>query len=400
MAEFPQLKGNAVSGKVKIWSIRVIEYNSQGIIETTHGYEDGKMQIAQKIISEGKNIGKRNETTPLQQAIQEAKSAWIKKKESGYSSIDDNDENEEKQEKQEKQEQENEEKQEPELKGRGKGHNNLVPGPMLAHDYMKRGKSIVYPCFAQKKYDGVRCIAIPGQGLFSRLKKKFPHMEHIIDEINKLSPYTILDGELYSDKLTFQEIIGLVKRETLKKGDAEKQLQIKFHVYDILNDSTYHTRYVSLQQMFKQHKFKHLMLVNSDVCESEVHMKDLHAQYVAEGFEGIMLRNRNGNYSNHRSVDLQKYKEFFDMECEITDFKQGEGLEEGCVVWMCKTPEGKQFMCRPRGSREQRQEMFNDGATYIGKMLTVRYQEKTDDGLLRFPVGIAIRDYEGDILSP
>ena len=34
------------------------------------------------------------------------------------------------------------------------------------------------------------------------------------------------------------------------------------------------------------------------------------------------------------------------------------------------------------------------GEDYVGKMLTVRYQERTDEGLLRFPVGIAIRDYE------
>jgi hypothetical protein len=27
-------------------------------------------------------------------------------------------------------------------------------------------------------------------------------------------------------------------------------------------------------------------------------------------------------------------------------------------------------------------------------MLSVRYQEMTDEGLLRFPVGLAIRDYE------
>ena len=394
MSEFPQLKGEATSGKVKIWSIRVIEQNNQGIIETTHGYEGGKMQITYKTIAEGKNIGKRNETTPVQQAIQEAKSAWIKKKESGYS----DEKEEQKQAQDQAQDQDQEEEKEPQKKG--KGIDNSAPSPMLAHDYTKRGKSIVYPCFTQKKYDGVRCIAIPMQGLFSRLKKKFPHMHHILEEINKLPPTIILDGELYSDTLTFQEIVGIVKRETLKKGDEEKQLQIKFNVYDIINEHTYDLRYVNMQHIFKRYNFKYLELVKSDSCESEDKMKELHAQYVAEGFEGLMLRNKEGMYSNHRSVDLQKYKEFFDMECEIIDFKQGEGMEEGCVLWLCKTPEGKPFACRPRGTREERHEMFLNGATYIGKKLTVRYQEKTDDGLLRFPVGIAIRDYEGDRMSP
>ena len=84
------------------------------------------------------------------------------------------------------------------------------------------------------------------------------------------------------------------------------------------------------------------------------------------------------------------------MECEIVGYKEGEGLEAGCVIWLCKTDgcQPKTFACRPRGTREDRHKLFKIAEDYIGKMLTVRYQEKTDEGLLRFPVGIAIRDYE------
>jgi DNA ligase-1 len=219
-------------------------------------------------------------------------------------------------------------------------------------------------------------------------------MKHIVAEINKLPSTIVLDGELYSDTLTFQEIVGLVKRETLKKGDDEKQLQIKFHIYDIINDMPYEQRYANLQMLFNRYKFKYLELVKTDVCESETKMKELHAQYVAEGYEGIMLRNKTGLYKNARSADLQKYKEFFDDEYEVVDYKEGEGVEEGCVLWVCKTPEGKIFNCRPRGSREDRVNMFINGKKYVGKKLTVRFQELTDDKVPRFPVGITFRDYE------
>jgi len=384
MTDFPPLYGEATSGKVKLWLIRVIQDDTDGIIETTHGYEGGKMQVTQKTVSEGKNLGKKNATTPLQQAVQEAKALWVKKTESGYKPKGLSDES--------KEDHENESKED---QGLRKGFNDSIPSPMLAHDYTKRGKSIVYPCFAQKKYDGVRCLAIPGEGLFSRLKKKFPHMTHILEEINRLPRGMVLDGELYSDTLTFQEIVGLVKRETLKKGDELKQTHIKYHVYDVVQQAPYQTRHETLQQLFQRYRFQHLVLVESDACASEEQMKALHAQYVADGFEGVILRNRKGFYAHHRSVDLQKYKEFFDTECEIVDVKQGEGLEEGCVLWMCKTKEGKVFTCRPRGTREDRQLLFQNGKKHVGQMLTVRYQEKTDDGLLRFPVGICIRDYEG-----
>ncbi len=382
MSTFPTLYGEAQTGKVKQWEICVFSNESgHGVIETSHGYKDGKIQVNQKIITEGKNIGKKNETTPLQQAINEARSAWTKKKESGYSEagqdVDDassevSDEN----------------------NGRSKGISDDAPSVMLAHDFNKRGKDIKFPCFAQAKYDGVRCVAVPGKGLFSRLKKTFPNLEHIKQEINKLPPNIILDGELYSDSLTFQEIVGIVKRETLKKGDAEKQLKIKLHVYDLINDKPYDERYINLQMLFKRYKFNYIELVKTVYCESIDKVKELHAGYVEDGYEGIMLRNIQGKYKGARSCDLQKYKEFIDEEYTITDYTCGTGLEDGCVIWICQTESGKQFNVRPRGSREERQDLFINGDKYVGKKLTCRMQELTDDGIPRFPVGISIRDYE------
>lgn len=396
MASFPELQGEATTGKTKMWSIRVLERDNAGVIETTHGYVDGKKQVNEKVISVGKNIGKKNETTPLQQAVSEAKASWIKKKESGYSPLgvtttpitvsditkgvaavdldesgDDEDDS-----------------------GRGKGIDKDVPSPMLAHDFLKRGKSIKFPCYTQRKYDGTRCVAISGKGLFSRNKKRYPHLDHIVAEINKLPSTIILDGELYSDTLTFQEIVGIVKRETLKEGDEAKQLQIKLHVYDIINKAPYEERYANLQILFNKYKFQHLVLVKSDICESEEAIKELHARYVAESYEGLMLRNKAGLYKNSRSVDLQKVKAFETEEFKIVAFKEGEGLEAGCVIWICEAENGLQFSCRPRGTREEREVLYSDGKKYVGKKLTVRYQEMTDSNVPRFPVGITVRDYE------
>jgi ATP-dependent DNA ligase len=144
--------------------------------------------------------------------------------------------------------------------------------------------------------------------------------------------------------------------------------------------------------LFKRYGFKHLVLVKTDLCESEDRMKELHAQYVAEAYEGIMLRNKDGAYKNARSIDLQKYKEFIDEEFEIVGYKEGEGVESGCVLWVCKTKEGKTFNCRPRGTREERETQYSNGDSYIGKKLTVKFQEWSDDKIPRFPVGIAFRE--------
>jgi DNA ligase-1 len=269
---------------------------------------------------------------------------------------------------------------------------------MLALDYNKRGKDIVFPCYAQRKLDGVRCVAIAGKGLFSRNGKPMSaNLSAIRAEIDSLPEGTILDGELYADKehLSFQEIVGLVKRETAKAGDADKIKHMYLCVYDTIRDGSNKDRKKWLETLFVENTFRHLRLLPTAVCNSDEDAKFYHAKFVEEGFEGLILRNVKGLYKiGHRSKDLQKYKEFLDEEFAIVGFKEGDGLEKGCVIWTCRTREGSDFDCRPRGSREERMALYRTGASNIGKLLTVRFQEWTDDKMPRFPVGIAIRNYE------
>ena len=108
-----------------------------------------------------------------------------------------------------------------------------------------------------------------------------------------------------------------------------------------------------------------------------------------------MVRNQNSIYKyKHRSYDLQKVKRFIDNEFEIIGGKDGEGRESGLVIYRCTTSGGLEFDVRPKGTHKERAKIFKDLDSYVGKLLTVKYQELTDDGRPRFPVGIAVRDYE------
>ena len=91
---------------------------------------------------------------------------------------------------------------------------------------------------------------------------------------------------------------------------------------------------------------------------------------------------------------MLKYKEFEDSEFTIVGATTAEGTEEGAVMWICETESEAQFPCRMRGTFKSRIEMYENYTDYLGKSLTVRYQELGKDGVPRFPVGIAIRDYE------
>ena len=379
-----------------MWSVEVTQAEGNGVITVTHGYVDGKRVVNHRTVSAGKNLGKKNATTPYTQAVSEAQSLWQKKQDGGYAP------------------------QAPATAitnaietatagattapaAEGSDEevgttDHSVPRPMLAHDYNKRGKHIKFPCFAQRKLDGVRCVAVAGKGLYSRNGKVLsPHMSHIRATIDTLPAGTVLDGELYSDTLNFQQIVGLVKKKTLRGTDATLVAQIHLCVYDTIRDGTYAERNAWLTDLFAREgaPLAHLRLLPTARCETMESVKELHAAYVAEGYEGLILRNFTGKYAtDERSNDLQKYKEFHDAEYPVIGFKEGDGVEKGCVLWVCKTPSGTEFSVRPRGTHEDRKAALSTAAAQIGKPLTVRYQELTVDGVPRFPVGIIFRTYE------
>ena len=88
---FPKLYAIDKNGKIKVWTAAVLlesidDENAATATATatariTHGYLDGKQQVAIRHYTTGKNIGRSNETTPLQQCIAETRRKWTDKKE-------------------------------------------------------------------------------------------------------------------------------------------------------------------------------------------------------------------------------------------------------------------------------------------------------------------------------
>jgi glycine cleavage system aminomethyltransferase T len=54
---FDILYGESSHGKRKMWSVGVSERDGSGVITVTHGYEDGKKVVNERLVTTGKNIG-------------------------------------------------------------------------------------------------------------------------------------------------------------------------------------------------------------------------------------------------------------------------------------------------------------------------------------------------------
>lgn len=371
MNMFPTLYDTPSNGKkVKQWTVKISEEDGVICINRIHGYESCKMIENKLQIKSGKNIGKKNETTVIQQAEKEALSMWKKQVDKGYN------------------------ENYPDVKT----HENITVLPMLAHDYKKRKKDIKFPCYIQPKIDGVRLIATVTNNkvqFFSRTGKEMFNLEHLCLQIKNVLPDGYyFDGELYTDEIPFEEICGLFRKKNPERKEMEK---LNFHIFDIFNPEkkeTYKERNILLNNALKIHG-PSLKNVETYACDNEIEMEKYHDIFIKDNYEGVILRNINGYYSiKYRSKDLQKYKEFFDEEFKIVDGVSGIGLDHDCVVFHCENENGDLFSVRPKGTRELRKHYLKNIDNIKGKYLTVRYQNKSEQGIVRFGVGICIRDYE------
>ena len=276
---------------------------------------------------------------------------------------------------------------------------------MTALAYNKHGASINFPAIVQRKLDGVRCLAWMDKGdvvMMSRQKNPFPDLDHIRQEIKALNlpPNIVLDGELYAhtDKMSFQKLAGLVRRHSHDPSDLATVQQIEYHVYDMidLNDrqKDFIDRYAYLEKTIGGSNPTYLAVVENFDVNSLAEADKLHDQFVKEGFEGLMFRNTHSPYEGKRSSNLQKYKKFNDEEFEIVGYEEASGKDAGTVIWVLETPTGDQFRARPKGTMAERTTMFQNAPSYIGKQMTVQYFGLTDAGIPRFPIAIALRDYE------
>jgi ATP-dependent DNA ligase len=224
----------------------------------------------------------------------------------------------------------------------------------------------------------------------SRQNTVYPPFEHLVEEVKRLlarmPPGTILDGELYVHGLGFENIVSMVRRS------KKRTVDIKYTLYDFFIQGgpfpVYEERLALLAQAYEPHVG--IDWIETQKVTQEGDVRTWLAHYLEKGYEGIMVR-QNGVYKEGRSKDLLKYKLFKDDEYEVV----GHHLSKvEAPVFDCKTKEGKLFGVMMKESHEEKIKRLENIEQWYGKKLTVKYQELTSDGIPRFPVGIAFRDYE------
>ena len=390
--KFDDIYGISKSGKTKLWTANVYQNpDGSAYASMEHGFLDGKKQTVIRDYTGGKNIGRKNETSPTEQCLSETERKWLDKcQKEGYKVLsqidhDDTDITDN-------------------VESDQDSTSKPVYYPMLTQTYdpiKKRKNNIEFPCLVQPKLDGIRCIAfmfndkICYQSRTNTDILSVSHLDSDLKKIFKINPDIILDGELYTTKYPFEKFAGLIKKKHITETDKVELKKVEYCVYDVIDESVIFKERLSIfKKLIGSHNFDYVKAVETEICQNSDNVKMFHAKYMEEGYEGIILRNIDGFYkTKYRSYDLQKYKEFVETEYRIIGYKEGSGRDQGTVIWVCQNSNGQSFSVRPKGSVEHRSELLDNAESYIGKFLTVIYQELSDVGIPRFPVGKDVREH-------
>jgi len=459
--ELPELFVIDSKGKKRSWKCWVVG----DTVYRLYGLVDGK-KIESKRTFIGKSIGKKNETTPEEQAWSEANKEWVKHVDKKYEPS-----------KNDKKGQKLLEKIKTSKNTTG-GHNinagaaagaqktklitrkmestfmvDKIDGdcvipmkaqvweidpddgsvlPKVSKYFSKttgKGKNMkIEPTkfYGQPKLDGwrARVMLQTSKGfeicITSNSGKQYPWFESLrktmIDWLKNVDYEDLLDGldgelfvlQLYNNdesyvpqSALFSTICSICGLSRSQPHELEDQIQ--FHVFDLVDKSGKYTqveRFERLDRLWEhmpEETEKRVVRVPTEIIENVEDVPEFHDKFASMGYEGIVVRTFQNFYkAGKRSTEMRKFKHFIDEEYEITGCKLDKGVPIEHFVWLLKSEEhDKTFSAKPMGTREEKLEWYKNRKKYIGRFLTVKFQEYTEDGIPRFPIAKEFRQLKG-----
>lgn len=360
------------------------------------------------IVKKGKNIGKKNQTNPFTQALRDALGKYNKQVESAL-----------------------------ETKEREPHQATLYP-PMLVQ--LLGNQNIDWgDIYVQRKLDGVRTVATIEKAndtadagdnaedhvvLYSRNKKEYLGKKYLREKLLPILQYyrdtkgmdIYLDGETYKHGCNLQTLSGWMRKE---ESDDDPDKHMSLCVFDVFvparPELTYVERKEILDELFDRFgddAAPEILQVETYHTTSREEVERYYEQFLDEKYEGAIIRLPDCPYEyshkNYHSPNMLKMKPVFDDEFEIVNIlgAEGKGKAKGALMWQVKTENGDVFDVTPMGTIEGRVEMFKqlskkgkDGKTmfekeYLGKMLTVKFDDLSEQDIPLRGRAVAIRDYE------
>jgi DNA ligase-1 len=271
------------------------------------------------------------------------------------------------------------------------------------------------------KLDGVRVIAIlsgAGVTLHSRNGRVFDNFRDIEQELDENirqiretlgTRQVVLDGEIVGE--SFQQLM----RQAHRKKDVQTQ-NMRYHIFDWMPLSDFERGYWNRQQHRRHETLAQLvtlfqertrclrvmpgMTVDLSTSEGQDTMQKFAQDAVAQGFEGIMIKDLDAPYECKRSTAWLKWKPTKSYDLTIIGVEEGTGKNAGRLgALICEGTDHGCYIQVNVGSGltdDQRNEFWQAKDEVIGQTAEIMCDAITqnqDGGYsLRFPRFLRFRD--------
>jgi DNA ligase-1 len=210
-----------------------------------------------------------------------------------------------------------------------------------------------------------------------------PGVPHIVQEIDRLGLTNIeLDGELYCHGMTLEEISSIVSRQS---NLHPRYFDMEYHIFDIVFAVPQEERTQIIEKLYAIMKLKgvrHIHIVPTYIVANLDEIMKLYDQFIEDGYEGFVLREKSAPYMRKRSTYMMKFKpKAFDVykivgyyeECDIrTKVPKGR---LGSIE--CQGTDGTKFKVGTGYSAEQRKALWEIREMLPAWWLKIGYQNLT-----------------------
>lgn len=276
---------------------------------------------------------------------------------------------------------------------------------------------------SNQKIDGLRCVTIIKDGkatFFTRKGREFTTLNVLKDIIESYSiKDCVLDGELCivdeNGNEDFKEISKLYKRKDFTIPNP------KYKIFDVLTIEEFNAcegNVGILERINRINDFgideiickfnSNFEVLTQNIINSKEDFERMVDLSSKNGWEGLMLRNIKAGYEGKRTKNLLKVKKFHDMEFVVKDIEIGryriveDGKEKETITMTNVIVEykGNPLSIGSGFSLDERKRFYDRPELIIGKEITVRYFEETEDKngkkSLRFPTVKIIHEGKRD----
>jgi DNA ligase-1 len=230
-----------------------------------------------------------------------------------------------------------------------------------------------------EKLDGIRAYW-DGKKLLTRQGQAINAPEWFTQ---KLPPFE-LDGELWTKRRDFENIQSIV----MDKSPQAAWSEIKYMIFEVPHaEGNFSVRLDYTKKYIDEQKLEHVKIIEQKVCKDKKELDRYFQTVIANGGEGVVIKDGSKAYFEGRSGFVLKVKLAEDMEAKVIGYKNGSGKFTGMMGSLqVELEDGTQFFIGSGLS-----DALRANPPKIGEMVSFKYFGFTKNGKPKFASYMRVR---------